>query len=62
MKCPIDSILGPRIYDKFAAQQICEIIWWFIEGDFPEYVIEMWYSDDDPYPLSDKRKDSTRTS
>lgn len=62
MKCPIDSILGPRIYDKFAAQQICEIIWWFIEGDFPEYVIEMWYSDDDPHPLSDKRKDSTWTS
>ncbi len=37
-------------------------MWWFIEGDFPEYVIEMWYSDDDPHPLSDKRKDSTGTS
>jgi hypothetical protein len=50
------------MYDKFAAQQICKIIWWFIEGDFPEYVIEMWYSDDDPHPLSGKRKDSTWTS
>jgi len=29
---------------------------------FLTYVIEMWYSDDEPHPLSDKRKDSTLTS